>query len=106
MDVYGFMPQSAPRADIEMANWYTSAHPGSPFVTGLIVSRQRPDGTRIVLSDRDELALTEQTPAGSDVALISREEIPRVLETRFDLNGFVLDHDGRVGRAAEHGRMP
>lgn len=96
VDVYGFRPRLAPMVDIEVANWYTSAHPRSPFVTGLIVSTQRPDGTRIVLSDRDELAFTEQTPAGSDITPVSREEIPRLLESHFGLSGFVLDHDGRL----------
>jgi N-hydroxyarylamine O-acetyltransferase len=101
LDVYGFMPQPAPTSDIEVANWFTSAHPSSPFVTGLIVSRQRPDGTRIALSDRGELALTEQTPAGTDVTPVAREEIPHVLETRFGLHGFAIDRDGRVAQAGQ-----
>jgi N-hydroxyarylamine O-acetyltransferase len=100
VDVYGFMPQPAPTVDVEVANWFTSAHPSSPFVTGLIVSTQRRDGTRIALSDRGELALTEQTPAGADVTPVSRAEIPHILESRFGLNGFELDNDGRVARAA------
>ena len=104
VDVYGFVPQPVPMSDIEVANWFTSAHPNSPFVTGLVVSTQRPDGTRIDLRDRGELVLTEQTPAGADVTPVAREEIPHVLETRFGLNGFSLDDDGRVARAA--GRDP
>ena len=101
VDVYGFVPQPVPMSDIEMANWYTSTHPSSPFVTGLIVSTQRPDGTRIALSDRGELALTEQTPAAAHVTPILREQIPQLLETRFGLPGFTLDHDGRVTQAGQ-----
>jgi N-hydroxyarylamine O-acetyltransferase len=104
VDVYGFIPQPVPMSDIEVANWFTSAHPKSPFVTGVVVSTQRPDGTRVDLRDRGELVLTEQTPASTDVTPVAREEIPHVLETRFGLNGFSLDDDGRVARAA--GRDP
>ncbi|HTD09582.1 MAG TPA: arylamine N-acetyltransferase [Solirubrobacteraceae bacterium] len=101
VDLYGFMPQPVPMSDIEVANWYTSAHPSSPFVTGLIVSTQRPDGTRIALSDRGQLALTEQTPAGAHVTPISRDEIPQLLDTRFGLPGFTLDRDGRLTQAGQ-----
>jgi N-hydroxyarylamine O-acetyltransferase len=104
VDLYGFMPQPAPMSDIEVANWYTSAHPSSPFVTGLIVSMQRPDGTRVALSDRGQLALTEQTPAGAHITPISREEIPHLLDTRFGLPGFTLDHDGRLAWATQSSR--
>jgi N-hydroxyarylamine O-acetyltransferase len=101
VDVYGFMPQPVPMIDIEVANWFTSTHPSSPFVTGLIVSNQRPDGTRIALSDRGDLALTEQTPAGTDVTPVAREQIPHLLDTRFGLCGFAIDRHGRVAQAGQ-----
>ena len=101
VDVYSFMPQPAPMIDIEVANWFTSAHPNSPFVTGLIISIQRSDGTRIALSDRGELALTEQTPAGTDVTPVAREEIPHLLETRFALHSFAIGDDGRVAQIGQ-----
>jgi N-hydroxyarylamine O-acetyltransferase len=96
VDVYSFIPQPTPAADIEVANWFTSTHPRSPFVTGLIVATQRQDGTRTWLSDWSGLAVTEQTPAGSTDTALSREEIPQTLEERFGLAGFTLDRDGRV----------
>jgi N-acetyltransferase len=34
-DGYAFAPEPAPLVDIEVCNWYTATHPGSPFVTGL-----------------------------------------------------------------------
>ena len=99
-DLYGFVPQPVPIVDIETSNWYTTAHPRSPFVTGLIVSTQDQDGTRTMLSDWTELSLTEQTPAGQDtVTAVSREQIPALLAERFSLAGFALDDDGRIVRA-------
>jgi N-hydroxyarylamine O-acetyltransferase len=96
IDMYGFLPQPVPMIDIEVANWFTSTHPRSPFVTGLIVSTQTRDGLRTSLSNWDELALTEQTPHDSVVTPLSPEEIPQLLESRFGLPGFALGIDGRI----------
>ena len=104
-DLYGFIPQPVPLVDVETSNWFTSTHPRSPFVTGLIVSAQRQDGTRVTLSDWSELALTEQTPAGSTVLPLTHEAVPGLLEVLFGLPGFTLGRDGRVVRAAEE-RQP
>jgi arylamine N-acetyltransferase len=38
-------------ANIEVSNWFTSTHPGSPFVTGLLVATIREDGAFVSLSD-------------------------------------------------------
>jgi N-hydroxyarylamine O-acetyltransferase len=46
-DLYAFLPQPVPLVDVETSNWFTSTHPRSPFVTGLIVAVQRPDGARV-----------------------------------------------------------
>jgi N-hydroxyarylamine O-acetyltransferase len=100
-DLYGFVPQPVPLVDVETSNWFTSTHPRSPFVTGLIVSTQAPDGTRTSLSDWNELALTEQTPTSSTVTPIPRGAIPRLLEARFGLTGFTLNGDGRIARAVD-----
>jgi N-hydroxyarylamine O-acetyltransferase len=96
LDVYGFLPEPVPFIDLETSNWWTSTHPHSPFVTGLAVSLQADDGMRMSLSDWSELALTEQTPAGSTVTPVSREDVPRLLATRFGLGGFALGSDGHV----------
>jgi N-hydroxyarylamine O-acetyltransferase len=96
LDVYGFLPEAVPFVDLETSNWWTSTHPHSPFVTGLAVSLQADDGMRTSLSDWSELALTEQTPAGSTVTPVSREDVPRLLATRFGLGGFALGSDGHV----------
>jgi N-hydroxyarylamine O-acetyltransferase len=103
IDLYGFVPQPAPMVDLVTSNWFTSTHPHSPFVSGLMISTQRADGTRIALSDWGELALTEQTPDSTAVTPLAREAIPDLLETRFGLPGFALGDAGRVVRAAQAG---
>jgi len=98
-DLYAFIPQPVPLVDVETSNWFTCAHPRSPFVTGLRISAQRRDGMRTTLSDWGELVLSERTPTASTVTPISRQEIPQLLDTRFGLPGFTLDEHGRVVRA-------
>jgi N-hydroxyarylamine O-acetyltransferase len=99
-DVYGFVPEPVPVIDIETSNWFTCTHPSSPFVTGLIVAVNRPDGTRVVLSDREGLRLARHAPASSDVSRPAHREIPELLETVFGLPGFALGDNGRVTRRA------
>lgn len=55
-DLYGFVPQPVPLVDVEVSNWWTSTHPCSPFVTGLIVGVHRDDGTGTLLCDWSELS--------------------------------------------------
>jgi N-hydroxyarylamine O-acetyltransferase len=86
-DLYGFRPEPVPLIDVETSNWFTCTHPRSPFVTGLIVSTQRPDGTRTTLSDWEGLGLTEETPAGASVRTIRPSEIDDVIAARFGLGG-------------------
>jgi N-hydroxyarylamine O-acetyltransferase len=97
-DLYGFVPQPVPLIDVEVSNWFTSTHPRSPFVTGLIVSAQLDDGRRMRLSDWEGLALTEQTPDGSSVIAVAPEAVPDVLAERFGLNGFALGEGDRIVR--------
>ncbi len=101
VDVYGFIPDPVPFVDLETSNWWISTHPRSPFVTGLIASKQDGHGTRISLSDWHGLALTEQTPAGSSVRPVSPEDVPDVLVSHFGLAGFALGAGGRIVLAAE-----
>jgi N-hydroxyarylamine O-acetyltransferase len=96
VDLYGFLPEPAPRVDLETSNWWVCTHPHSPFVTGLVASVQSDEGVRTRLSDWDELALTEQTPAGRTVTPVTRDAVPQLLAERFELHGFALDGDGRV----------
>jgi N-hydroxyarylamine O-acetyltransferase len=88
IDLYGFVPEPVPFVDIQTSNWFTCTHPRSPFVTGLIVSAQRPDGTRVSLSDWQGLSLEEETPAGSSVRAVEPVEVAELIATRFGLEGF------------------
>lgn len=101
IDLYGFHPQPVPFVDLETSNWWISTHPSSPFVGGLIVCAHDDRGKRTILSDWGELVLTEQTPRGCTVTPVSREEVPELLASRFALEGFALDADGRVVLAAD-----
>jgi N-hydroxyarylamine O-acetyltransferase len=97
-DVYGFVPEPVAVVDIETSNWFTCTHPSSPFVTALTAAVNRPDGTRIALSGRDELTLTRRTPAETVVTHPERREIPGLLDTVFGLPGFALGDDGQLTR--------
>jgi N-hydroxyarylamine O-acetyltransferase len=96
-DVYGFPPKPAMRIDIEVNNWFMCSFPTSPFVFGLIVSKNHSDGRREAMHDWSG---TLQAIAMSPDAVVetpeSREAIPSLLATRFGLPGFALDANGRV----------
>ena len=96
VDLYSFLPQPVPLTDVETSNWWTSTHPRSLFVTGLIVGVRGDDGTGVMLCDWNELSLSEQTPEGTSVISLKREAIPKLLATRFSLPGFELDPGERL----------
>jgi N-hydroxyarylamine O-acetyltransferase len=96
IDLYGFLPEPAPRIDLETSNWWVCTHPHSPFVTGLVASAHSEKGVRTRLSDWDELALTVHTPTGRTVTPVTSDAVPQLLAERFGLDGYTLDGDGRV----------
>ena len=98
VDVYGFVPDPVPFIDIQTSNWFTCTHPSSPFVAGLIVAINQPDGTRVTLSDRRGLMLTTDTPAERTESEVSWPEVPGLLENVFRLPGFALGDNGRITR--------
>jgi N-hydroxyarylamine O-acetyltransferase len=100
-DVYGFLPQPVPLIDVKTSHWWTSTHPRSPFVTGLIVGVRGEDGSATMLCDWSELSLSEQTPGGTSVTPLQREAMPELLATRFSLPGFALGADERLVRVAD-----
>jgi N-hydroxyarylamine O-acetyltransferase len=102
VDVYGFAPEPVPFVDIETSNWFTCTHPRSPFVAGLIVAVNHPDGTRVAMSDWNGLSLTRRTPAERTVSEPARADIPELLATEFGLPGFVLGDNGRITRRNGH----
>jgi len=96
VDLYAYIPHPSPLIDIEAINWWVCTNPGSPFVTGLVVTIQDAQGKRSVLSDwGGELTLTERTPTGTSATPVTMEMVPGLLEERFGLRGFELDGEGR-----------
>jgi N-hydroxyarylamine O-acetyltransferase len=96
VDLYGFPPTPVPAIDVETVNWWICTNPRSPFVTGLMITRQEDDGTRLAINDREGLQLSISTPAGARAEPLERERLPLLLAERFALPGFALDADGRV----------
>jgi N-hydroxyarylamine O-acetyltransferase len=96
-DAYAFVPVPVPRTDIEVSNWWTSTHPQSPFVYGLVASVHHGDGSREVITDwSGRLELRLQRPGSMDVIEQPRAAIPGLLAERFALPGFSLGADGRL----------
>jgi N-hydroxyarylamine O-acetyltransferase len=86
VDLYGFLAEPVPLIDVVTSNWYTCTYPRSPFVTGLIVSVQCPDGTRVSVSDwNGGLLLNEETPDGATVTELDPGELAHLIESRFGL---------------------
>ena len=86
VDLYGFVPEPVPLIDVVTSNWYTCTYPHSPFVTGLIVTAQRPDGTRESLSNwSGDLALTEETPHTATITEVEPGAVPAMIKERFGL---------------------
>jgi N-hydroxyarylamine O-acetyltransferase len=86
VDLYGFVPEPVPLIDVVTSNWYTCTYPRSPFVTGLIVSAQRPDGARESLSNwTGELTLTEETPHSATITEVEPGAVPEMIKERFGL---------------------
>lgn len=103
-DQYVLDPELPPMIDVETSNWFAATHPTSPFSTGLLVSRNRADGSRLTLSDFGPLALIEDRPGASTTTPIERGAVPGLLQTRFGLPGFALHSGGRLVKAGQLSR--
>lgn len=82
-DVYEFTLEEMPAIDRELANWYTSAHPGSHFKNRLVVARALPEGARVAILNRE---LTIRRRGVAEVRVLgSPEELLAVLAEQFGL---------------------
>lgn len=81
-DLYAVLPDPVYPIDLEMANWFTSTHPRSPFVLTLTTQRIT-NGTRHILRN-----LTYTTARGADVRAreITRAELVPLLRDIFGLD--------------------
>jgi len=81
-DLYALTLEPQHPADYELANYWTSTHPESKFVTRLTAQRITPD-LRLSLTDAE---LTELRPDGTTVAPVESDEaLLRILAERFGL---------------------
>jgi len=83
-DLYAFGLEPALAVDFDVANHYTSTHPGSPFTQTLTVQRSV-NGERRILRHR---TLTIRSAAGTVVREVAEEQLTDVLR---DLFGLELD---------------
>jgi N-hydroxyarylamine O-acetyltransferase len=83
-DVSEFTLEEMPLIDREVANWYTSAHPGSHFKNRLLVARALPDGGRVGLLNR-ELTVRQRDGRAERRVLTSPDELLDVLDEHFGL---------------------
>jgi N-hydroxyarylamine O-acetyltransferase len=84
-DVYRFSLERQLTADYEVANWFTSTHPTSPFTTNLLAERLTPERRVSICNDR----FTERLITSGDVVtrtLSNAEELADVLEGCFGLS--------------------
>jgi N-hydroxyarylamine O-acetyltransferase len=98
---FGFVPDPVPMVDVEVSNWYTSTHPASAFVTGLIAGVRGVDRCLAIRVD-DDSALLFERPIGepSAVSELSIDEVPELLGRRFGIDGVSRGDDGRLVVAA------
>jgi N-hydroxyarylamine O-acetyltransferase len=83
-DVYDTTLEEMPPIDREVANWYTSAHPGSHFKARLSVARALPDGGRLTVLNR-ELTVRQRDGRAEHRVMTSPDELLDVLAESFGL---------------------
>ncbi len=85
VDVYEFTREKMPLIDREVANWFTSAHPGSHFKNRLIVARAGRDGRRFTLLN-DQFKVRERDGRAATQTIGTAAELLAVLAERFELH--------------------
>jgi N-hydroxyarylamine O-acetyltransferase len=99
-DLYAFGPEPALPVDYEVANWYTSTHPRSRFVTTLTVQISRPEARHVLRDLRYTVAQGDE----SETRETGAEEIPALLRERFGLDLPETDVLRAVGDAPPRSR--
>lgn len=98
-DMYGFVPEPVEDIDIEVQNWFTSTHPSSSFVTGLLTGRRQT--ARCVSLFVFEQGLLIERPVGGASAMteVPRADVPRLMAEQLGIEGVTLGDDGRFALA-------
>jgi N-hydroxyarylamine O-acetyltransferase len=81
-DLYAFLPEPVPAIDLEVGNWFTSTHPGSPFVRNVTAQRLTAEA-RHVLRNLTYTITSVETVERRDIA---RSELIPLLRDVFDLD--------------------
>jgi N-hydroxyarylamine O-acetyltransferase len=81
MDMYAFVPEAREPIDFEVANWYTSTHPDSHFVTTVTAQLRTEKGSRVLRN------LVYRVTAGAEAEerLVHPEEIVPLLQREFGI---------------------
>jgi N-hydroxyarylamine O-acetyltransferase len=78
--LYEFTEEEQALVDYEIANWYTSTHPSSIFLTSLMAARARPDARCALLNNALTIyhrngAIERQVLAGGDVLAATLRDV-------------------------------
>lgn len=85
--VYAFSEARRAQADLELANWFSSTHPGSRFTGPPILARPLPHGGRITLEGRRlRRAISVAQTESDERTLADATEFAEVLSTDFGLD--------------------
>ncbi len=82
--LYQFDLQPQSLADYEMANWYVSNHPQSPFVTSLMAARLTVDRRYALFNN--QLSIHHLRGESEQRTIVSAAELRTLLETTFGLS--------------------
>ncbi len=80
-DFYAFTPEPQEQVDYEVANYYVSTHPDSPFTHTPVAQLPTPEA-RYLLRNRD---LTVERAAGSETRTVTDDELPELYARLFGL---------------------
>lgn len=94
-DVCEFTLEEMPAIDREVANWFTSAHPGSHFKNRLVVARADPEGQRLSILN-DQFTIRERHGTATTRSIASALELLELLRKQFGLS---FPADTRFGEA-------
>ncbi len=96
-DMYGFVPEPVPAVDIEVNNWFTSTHPESPFVTGLMLGARRADRCLSVFINEQAVLVERPVGGSSSITELALDDVAALVAGRFGIEGVVRLPGGRFG---------
>jgi len=81
-DLYAFVPEAREPIDFEVANWYTSTHPDSHFVTTLTAQQRTANGSRVLRN----LSYSARVNGRFETHEIARADLVPLLRAEFGLD--------------------